>query len=83
VTVFTASDFSRTFESNGGGSDHAWGSHALILGDSVKGGNIYCAYPTIAIGGPDDGGEGRWVPSTSVDEYSATLAKWYGVSSPQ
>ena len=82
VTLFTASDFSRTFQSNGGGSDHAWGSHAFILGDSVKGGDIYGAYPTIAIDGPDDVGEGRWVPTTSVDEYSATLAKWYGVSSP-
>ncbi len=82
VTLFTASDFSRTFQSNGGGSDHAWGSHALILGDSVKGGDIYGAYPTVAIDGPDDIGEGRWVPTTSVDEYSATLAKWYGVSSP-
>jgi uncharacterized protein (DUF1501 family) len=82
VTLFTASDFSRTFQSNGGGSDHAWGSHAMVLGDSVKGGDIYGAYPTIAIGGPDDVGEGRWVPSTSVDEYSATLAKWYGISSP-
>lgn len=81
VTLFTASDFSRTFQSNGGGSDHAWGSHALILGDSVKGGDIYGAYPTIAIDGPDDVGEGRWVPTTSVDEYSATLAKWYGISS--
>ncbi len=81
VTLFTASDFSRTFQSNGGGSDHAWGSHALILGDSVKGGDIYGSYPTIAIGGPDDVGEGRWVPSTSVDQYSATLAKWYGISS--
>src|SRR5437764_2964854 len=82
VTLFTASDFSRTFQANGGGSDHAWGSHALILGDSVKGGDIYGAYPTIAMGGPEDVGEGRWVPSTSVDEYSATLAKWYGISSP-
>lgn len=82
VTLFTASDFSRTFQANGGGSDHAWGSHALILGDSVKGGDIYGAYPTIAIGGPEDVGEGRWVPTTSVDEYSSTLAKWYGISSP-
>jgi uncharacterized protein (DUF1501 family) len=81
VTLFTGSDFGRTFQSNGTGADHAWGSHALILGDSVKGGDIYGSYPTIAIDGPDDIGEGRWVPTTSVDEYSATLAQWYGVSS--
>jgi uncharacterized protein (DUF1501 family) len=81
VTLFTASDFGRTFQSNGTGADHAWGSHALVLGDSVNGGDIYGFYPTIAINGPDDIGEGRWVPTTSVDEYSATLAQWYGVSS--
>jgi uncharacterized protein (DUF1501 family) len=81
VTLFTASDFGRKFQSNGTGADHAWGSHAFILGDSVKGGDIYGAYPTIALSGPDDIGEGRWVPTTAVDEYSATLAKWYGISS--
>ncbi len=82
VTLFTASDFGRTFQSNGSGADHAWGSHAFVLGDSVKGGNIYGAYPSIALNSPDDVGEGRWVPTTAVDQYSATLAKWYGVSSP-
>jgi uncharacterized protein (DUF1501 family) len=82
VTLFTASDFGRTFQSNGSGADHAWGSHALVMGGSVKGGDIYGAYPTLALNGPDDIGEGRWVPTTAVDEYSATLAKWYGVSSP-
>ena len=81
VTLFTASDFGRTFASNGTGADHAWGSHAMILGDSVKGGDMYGAYPTLVINGPDDVGQGRWVPTTSVDEYSSTLAKWYGVSS--
>jgi uncharacterized protein (DUF1501 family) len=82
VTLFTASDFGRTFQANGSGADHAWGSHALVLGDSVAGGNIYGSYPTLALNGPDDIGEGRWVPTTAVDQYSATLAKWYGVSSP-
>lgn len=81
VTLFTASDFSRTFQANGGGSDHAWGSHALILGGSVRGGEVFGNYPNIMISGPDDVGEGRWVPTTSVDEYSATLAKWYGLAS--
>ena len=81
VTLFTASDFGRTFQSNGSGADHAWGSHALVMGDSVQGGNIFGTYPTLVIGGPDDVGEGRWVPTTAVDQYSATLAQWYGVSS--
>ena len=80
VTTFTASDFGRTYNTNGDGTDHGWGSHHFILGGAVKGGDISGKMPTFAINGPDDTGRGRWIPSTSVDEYSATLATWFGVS---
>jgi uncharacterized protein (DUF1501 family) len=80
VTTFTASDFGRTFTSNGGGSDHGWGSHHLIVGGAVKGGQIYGRVPDLKVNGPEDTGRGRWIPTTSVDEYSATVARWFGVS---
>jgi uncharacterized protein (DUF1501 family) len=86
VTSFTASDFGRTLTSNGDGSDHGWGSHHFVVGGAVKGAAFYGTPPPVSVGdtsAPEDQwhvGQGRLLPTTSVDQYAATLAKWFGVS---
>ena len=86
VTAFTASDFGRTLTSNGDGSDHGWGSHHWVVGGAVNGKAYYGSAPPVSVSNtsaPDDQwhvGQGRLLPSTSVDQYAATLAKWFGVS---
>ncbi|QDL52908.1 DUF1501 domain-containing protein [Rhodoferax aquaticus] len=85
VTTFTASDFGRTLTSNGDGSDHGWGSHHFIVGGAVKGGAFYGTPPPVSVtntSAPEDQwhvGQGRLLPTTSVDQYAATMAKWFGV----
>ncbi|WP_367103689.1 DUF1501 domain-containing protein [uncultured Psychrobacter sp.] len=80
VTTFTASDFGRTFSSNGNGSDHGWGSHHIIMGGAVNGRDFYGNSPEIGLDTAEDTGQGRLLPTTSIDQYAATLAKWFGVS---
>jgi uncharacterized protein (DUF1501 family) len=87
VTTFTLSDFGRTLSPSGlgvavVGTDHGWGNHQFAMGGSVIGGRFYGIYPTLALGGPDDtDNRGRWIPTTAVEQFAATLANWYGLSS--
>ncbi|HEX9183578.1 MAG TPA: DUF1501 domain-containing protein [Burkholderiales bacterium] len=80
VTLFTASDFGRTLTSNGDGSDHGWGAHHFVIGGAVQGGTIYGTFPQVRFGTPEDVGQGNLLPTTSVDQYAATLGRWLGVA---
>ena len=86
VTQFTASDFGRTLSSNGDGSDHGWGSHHFVVGGAVRGKSFYGTPPPVSVGNTSAEadqwhvGQGRLLPTTSVDQYAATLAKWFGVA---
>ncbi len=79
VTAFTQSDFARTLTSNGDGTDHAWGGVQMVVGDAVRGRDMYGVYPDLALDSSDDVGGGRIIPTTSADQYAATLARWFGV----
>jgi uncharacterized protein (DUF1501 family) len=80
VTLFTASDFGRTLTVNGDGTDHGWGGHHFVVGGAVKGKQVVGSYPDLTANGPTDAGNGRLIPTTSVEQYAATLARWMGVS---
>jgi len=92
VTSFTASDFGRTFTSNGDGTDHGWGSHHFVMGGAVKGGRLYGRFPTLGAknagnnnfdASADQLGNGSLLPVTAVDQLGATLGKWFGLSDTQ
>ncbi|GGF61293.1 DUF1501 domain-containing protein [Alteromonas lipolytica] len=83
VTTFTASDFGRTLTSNGDGTDHGWGGHQIVVGGAVNGGDIVGTMPALTLDSNDDMGDGRIIPTLAVDQYAATLARWYGLSESQ
>ncbi len=83
VTTFTASDFGRTLTANSDGTDHGWGSHHIVVGGAVNGGDMYGQYPVIGSNQANDMGAGRLIPTTSVEQYAGTLARWFGLSNSQ
>jgi uncharacterized protein (DUF1501 family) len=80
VTTFTLSEFGRTLTSNGDGTDHGWAGHQLIMGGAIKGGELFNTLPELTLNSNDDLDDGRMIPTLSVDQYGAALARWFGVS---
>jgi uncharacterized protein (DUF1501 family) len=83
VTAFTASDFGRTLTANSDGTDHGWGSHHFVTGGAVQGQDMYGQYPVIGSNLANDMGAGRLIPTTSIEQYAGTLARWFGLSDSQ
>lgn len=83
VTTFTTSEFGRALQHNGRGSDHGWGSHHLVIGGAVQGRRVYGTWPTVALNSDDDASNGSLIPTTSLDQYGAALAGWFGAGSGQ
>ncbi len=80
VTTFTAADFGRTLTVNGDGTDHGWGSHHFVVGGAVKGGDIYGDIPVSQLGHDQDAGNGRLIPSVSVEQFAAPMGSWFGLN---
>ena len=90
VTLFTESEFGRTFKPNAGqGTDHGWGNSQFVLGGAVKGGRSFGTYPSLVLGGQDDAAanlwdrQGRWIPTSSVTQYASTLIDWFAPGLPK
>ena len=80
VVSYTASDFGRTLTANSVGSDHGWGGNQMVMGGPVNGGKVFGEYPELVLNSLTDVGRGRQLPTTSVDEFHASLASWFGVA---